>query len=208
MINSIIVSDSNDEILGQFYEKCKLKSEHILKQSKKGIKTNIIPSNAAFDIVLPMQLPNINKDRFIFISYTHGSKTELLQSGSIPFISSSDNENQLKNAFAYCFACEAGNILGKGLCENGTLAFIGYNTNVTVQIYFGALDSFIECATSGLAALVSGMSFKDVYLSMKEKYNDCIDEFYKKDLLTASLFMDNRDALVLHGNGGLTIDDL
>jgi len=208
MINSILVSDSNDNTLGDFFEKCKVKSEEILQSSQKEINLNVIPANAAFDMVLPMQLPNINADRFIFVSYTHGSETELLQNGVTPFISSSDNENHLKNAFAYCFACEAGTTLGKELCEKGTIAFIGYDKEVTVQVYFNAEESFIECATSGLTALVNGMSIKDVYSSMKEKYNDCIDEFYTKDFLTASLFMDNRDALVLHGNGELTIDDL
>lgn len=42
---------------------------------------------------------------------------------------------------------------------------------------------------------------------MKNKYNYHIDDIYNKDALIASILLDNREALILHGNN-ISIKDL
>ncbi len=207
MINAILVCDNNDSNLGDFFEKCKVETERLLASSDLEFNNIEISGNAAFEIAVPMNANSINSNPFLFLSYTHGSEDELLKNGNNPFISIDHNIDSLKNSFAYCYACKAGKNLGRELCANGSLCFIGYKENVTVQKYFGAEDAFIECAVCGIEALVEGNTTGQTLIMMKDKYTECIDDFYSKDMLTATLFMENRDALVLHGNTELTIDD-
>lgn len=208
MINALLVCDNNDSNLGDFFEKCKIETERLLASSDFEFNTIEISGNAAFEIAVPMNANSINSNPFLFVSYTHGSEDELLKNWNNPFISIDQNIDSLKNSFAYCYACKAGKNLGKQLCANGSLCFIGYKENVTVQKYFGAEDAFIECAVCGIEALVEGNSTSQTLNIMKEKHTEYIDDFYLRDMLTASLFMDNRDALVLHGNNELTINNI
>jgi hypothetical protein len=116
-------------------------------------------------------------------------------------------EKVLKNSLSYCFACYSGKELGHTLIDNGALAFVGYENEVTIQKFFGAMDSFVECATCGLKYFFSEMSLANSISLMKEKYTDCMDRFYSRDMIIASSFMENRDALVLLGKKDLTIKD-
>ena len=147
------------------------------------------------------QAMNIWENIKIFISYTHGSKTELLVNGLTPFLSSSLNIDYLQQSVTYCFACYAGEELGKLLVDNGTVAFIGYNDKVTVQRFFNAEKYFVECATYGIKSLLNNRSIKETTIDIKEKYNECIDELYLKDFPSASLLMENRDCLIYYGDG-------
>jgi len=207
MINSLLVCDTSDTHIGSFLEKCKIQTLEILNSVKNIFQIDEISGKIVFDIIVPLKAKSYNNSSFLFISYTHGSKTELLQNGITPFISDKIETACLKNSFSYCFACKAGSILGKTICNIGALSFIGYNKAINIQKYFGAEDYFIDCAVSGIKAFIEGKTTEDVLKYIKEKYNESIDEFYQKDMLTSSLFMDNRDALVLHGNKKLTIND-
>jgi hypothetical protein len=193
--------------LHAFFEKCMIETESLLVSSNFEVNSFKVSGNAAFDIAVSMISNSINSYPFLFVSYTHGSEDELLKNGNNPFISIDNNVDSLKNSLAYCYACKAGKNLGRELCANGSLCFIGYKDNVTVQKYFGTEDAFVECAVCGIKALVEGNTTGQALIMMKEKYTECIDDFYLKDMLTATLFMENRDALVLHGNMELRIED-
>ncbi|RLD61986.1 MAG: hypothetical protein DRJ05_01365 [Bacteroidetes bacterium] len=207
MINALLVCDNNDSNLGDFFEKCKVETERLLASSDFEFNNIEVSGNAVFEIAVPMNANAINSNPFLFVSYTHGSENELLKNGNNPFLSIDNNVDSLKNSFAYCYACKAGRNLGKEFCANGSLCFIGYKEDVTVQKFFGAEDAFIECAVCGIEALVEGNTTGQALIRMKEKYTECIDDFYLRDMLTATLFMENRDALVLHGDTELTIED-
>ena len=208
MINTLLVCDNNDHILGDFFEMCSDETQRLFDLSDFEFDKTIITGNAAFDVVIPMSTDVINSTPFLFVSYTHGSENELLKNGNNPFVSIDKNIDSLKNSFAYCYACKAGKDLGKELCKNGALCFIGYKEDVVVQKFFGAEDGFIKCAVYGIEALLDGNTTGQVVTKMKEKHTEYIDKFYLKDMLTAVLFMQNRDALVLHGESELTIKDL
>jgi hypothetical protein len=204
MINTILAYDERDVILGEFFDLCAIKTKDSISDGVNLIEIN---SQSLNDLTIQFKTEALNSKPFLFITFTHGSESELLKSGSIPFLSTTINEKGLKNSLSYCFACNSGKELGHTLIENGALAFVGYKEEVTVQKFFDALDSFVECATCGLKYFFSEMSLANSISLMKEKYTDCMDRFYSRDMIIASSFMENRDALVLLGKKDLAIKD-
>ncbi|MGE0020112.1 MAG: hypothetical protein AB7S72_10635 [Draconibacterium sp.] len=204
MINTILTFDNNDFDLGEFFERCAT-----LTKESADADFNIVEINSQSLNELNFQLraESVNGNSFLFISYTHGSESELLKSGITPFISESINVSCLKNSLSYCFACYAGKKLGQSLINNGAIAFIGFTDELKIQRYFNAFDNFIDCATSGILFFFRGDNLENSIIKMKNKYTDYIDQYYLKDMLIASWFMEHRDALVLLGNSDLTIAD-
>lgn len=204
MINTILTFDNNDLDLGEFFEKCAT-----LTKESADANFNIVEINSQSLNELNFQLraESVNRNAFLFISYTHGSESELLKSGITPFISETINVSCLKNSFTYCFACYAGKKLGQSLIDNGTVAFVGFTEELKIQQYFYAFESFIDCAISGIIFFFNGDNLARSVSKMKNKYTDCVDRFYIKDMLIASWFMEHRDALILLGNSDLTIAD-
>ena len=204
MINTILAYDEKDVILGEFFNLCAIKTKVAIND---GINLLEINSQSLNEVTIHLRTEALNSKPYLFITFTHGSESELLKNGSVPFLSTTINEKGLKNSLSYCFACHSGKELGHTLIENGSLAFVGYNKEVTVQKFFDALDSFVECATCGLKYFFNEMSLANSITLMKEKYTDCVDRFYSRDMIIASSFMENRDALILLGNKELTIND-
>lgn len=202
MINTILTYDNLDNHLGSFFETCALRTK---ESTDANFNILEISSPQLNELTVQLHTESINKQSFLFISYTHGSETELLKNGVTPFLSELLNIHCLKNSFSYCFACHSGKALGSTLIKNGAIAFVGYNDKVTVQIFFDAFDSFVDCATSGIIFFISGMGLNESVAKMKEKYTECMDRFYLKDMIVASFFMENRDALVVLGDDKIFI---
>lgn len=204
MINAILTYDNRDVKLGEFFNLCANKTKYSMTE---GIYCQEINSQSLHELTIKIRTDAVNQNPFLFISFTHGTETELLKGGNIPFLSTTINEKGLTNSLSYCFACHSGKKLGNTLVENGALAFVGYDKEVIVQIFFNALDRFVDCATSGIIYFIGGMNLNESIVKMKEKYTECVDHFYLRDMIIASSFMENRDALVLLGNRELTIED-
>ena len=204
MINTLLVSDNKDDQLGFFFEEC---AEHTKAVTNGSFNIVEINSRNLNSISLRIQAESFNFNAFLFISYTHGTDTELLANGSTPFISDTLNVECLKNCFAYCFACHAGNKLGQSLIDNKALAFVGFKSELKIQKYFGAFESFTDCATSGVRYFFSGDNLEISINKMKSKYTECVDQYYSKDMVVASWFMEHRDSLILLGKSDLSIRD-
>ena len=204
MINAILTYDNRDEKLGDFFDLCATKTKDSIADD---INLYEINSQSLNELTIQFRTETLNQYPFLFISFTHGTETELLKDGAIPFLSVTLNHEKLINSLSYCFACSAGKKLGIFLIENGALGFVGYNKDVTIQIFFDAMSSFVDCATCGIIYFINGMSLADSIALMKVKYTECMDSFYLRDMIIASSFMENRDALVLFGNSELTIKD-
>ena len=206
MIKTLLVYDNKDANLGDFFEDCFSNSNTHLAACPD-IEIDSINSRALNELTILLKTSSLNNNPFLFISYSHGSENELLQNGYVPYVSETINHTCLKNSFSYCFACHTGKKLGKTLVDNGTKCFIGYNNEVYIQLFFNAKPHFVECATHGLKSFIEGKSIEKTIVDMKEKYTEKIDEFYIKDMLTASLFLHNRDSLVYYGNSSMVIED-
>lgn len=204
MINTILIYDNNDEDLGEFFEKCAT-----LTKERTDSNFNIaeINSQSLNELTLQIRAESVNEKAFLFVSYTHGSDSELLKSGITPFISESINATSLKNSLSYCFACHAGKKLGHNLIKNGALAFVGFMDELKIQMFFNALNYFVDCATSGIIFFLNGENLGDSIKKMKNKYTECIDQYYIIDIVIASWFMEHRDSLVTIGNTDLKLKD-
>ena len=207
MIKTLLVCDNKDVKAGDFFEKCRIRTNILLAKHNLQSALTEVKGHVLFDMVVPMYANCMNSNPFLFFSFSHGSENELLKDGTTPFISLNHELKCLNNAIAFCYACKAGKNLGIELSKNGTLCFIGYNATVTIQIYFGAENSFVESAICGIQFFLEGNSTGKTIKMIKDRYTDFVDDFYLRDMLTATLFMQNRDALVLYGNSELTITD-
>jgi len=205
MINTILAYDNQDIDLGDFFEKCALMTMNSINSNFNVTEIN---SRCLNELTIQIKTEIINTKPFLFISFTHGSEIELLKGGTTPFISDTLNSSCLRNSFAYCFACYSGNKLGALLVENGAKTFVGYNGELKIQKFFGAFEYFIVCATSGIVSFLLGESINNAVDKMKEKYTECVDLFYQKDMVIASWFMEHRDAIVLLGDSKLSMFDL
>lgn len=204
MINTLLVSDNGDDRLGDFFGECAEQTKSTTNDSFNLVEINSRNLNS---FSFQLQAESFNPGTFLFISYTHGTDTELLANGSTPFISDTLNVESLKNCFAYCFACYAGNKLGQALIDNKALAFVGFKSELKIQRFFNALDSFIECATSGIGYFILGDNLEVSINKMKLKYTECVDQYYLRDIVVASWFMEHRDSLLILGDSMIQIDD-
>ena len=204
MINTILTYDNQDDNLGDFFERCATTTK---ESSNPDFNIHEINSQALNELNILLRANQVNDMPFLFVSFTHGSENELLKGGKTPFISNTVNASCLKNSFAYCFACHAGKKLGHSIIENGATAFVGFKDELKIQKFFDAIDSFVDCSTSGIISFISGHNLIQAIEQMKEKYTDYIDQLYLKDMIIASWFMEHRDALVLLGKTDITISD-
>jgi len=195
MINTLLVFDEKDKDLGGFFSICKKDLSDFF--DIKEISPDIIDKNSVFEMILPIKIANFNSKNFVFAAFTHGDKSNLLQSGTNPYISTSNNLEIFKDSFFYTFACEAGEVLGTELIKNGCKCFIGYNEKT--HIWNNWKIPFVKTSTYGLKLFFERISTKEILLKMQSCYNEEIDKLYKNDFVIASILMENRDALVMYG---------
>ncbi len=145
-----------------------------------------------------------NLSSFIFVPYCHGNEVCLANINSEVFISTTENNTIFSNSLFYTFSCSSGHTLGQNLIDNKCQCFFGYKK--TIFSYLG-YKQFLDCANHGLYLFVNGESTNNIYIQMKNYYNDRIDELYLIDPFAASYLRSNRDALVKIGND-ISINDL
>jgi len=195
MIKTLLVFDENDTNLGDFFSLCN--EELSVFFSEKNFEHEIIGKNTRFDMLVPIRIKNYEKQNFAFAAFVHGDSDNLLQSGVDPFISIAGDLSLFQNSFFYTFACEAGKTLGLELVNSGCKCFIGYKEKT--HIWSGYPKPFVNTSTHGFKLFFEGENTKKIFLNMLSLYNEEIDKLYKEDFVIASILMENRDALVIHG---------
>jgi hypothetical protein len=200
MTDLIIAFDNEDPKLGFFFNRC---TEIITESVNDTWNCISIDSRSLNEIHLEIRTGQF-QGNFVFASFTHGSESSLVASGT-SFLQSPVERNYLVNSFSYCFACHSGKLLGRELVEKGTHTFIGYSDEASIVTTY--IDLFAECAVEGLLRFYSGSTILEAFLLKKEKYDEEIDKLYQDDFFVASILMDNRDCLVLHGNSDLCNTD-
>jgi len=198
MIKLLLAFDDRDETLGPYFSICASNARDIFKSIAEIHEVNSYSLNYAY---METKLPLLNSNNFLCFVYSHGNDTSFR--AREPFIGSASAKMYCNSLF-YTFSCRTGNGIGLELIDNGCHAFIGYKTEASIVV--GYIDDFVTCANHGLVRLVSGDKASEAVEKMRNTYTEYIDKNYAKDFLVASILMDNRDALILHGNGDLTID--
>ena len=118
----------------------------------------------------------------------------------------SDNCYIFTNALVYTFSCSNGRELADVLIINGVKAFVGYTEKI--QCPLGMDDITSQLVNTFLVSFIQkGKKVKDAVQDLRTAYDKAVyDE--SLDVFTRGYYQTNRDALVLKGNGELTLEDM
>lgn len=206
MINFHIAFDELDVDLGNYFELSKKDLVDFINYECKDHQIHEIPANRCNQAYIDIRLPQINTLNYIFAVYAHGKDDELLSNNTF-FIKKDVNSSLFANSFFYSMSCLTARALGKSLIAEGSHAFIGYS--VEAEALLGVfMKTSIDCDNHGIKNFIRGLSLQECYERMKEHYTEKIDwlEGSGEPILAAYL-LNNRDSLVLEGNGNLTMTD-
>lgn len=204
MIKALLIRDNLDVTLGDFFELCYTFIFNEIND-KENIHCRSIESRTLNQLSVTMIAEQMYESPYLFASFTHGAPKQLLKSATEPFIEVGVNHSILSNSFAYCLACQAGTELGRTIVEDGGLCFVGYKNDFI--IHTGYKNVFAECAVSGFKAFLNNGTIKESVDIMLDTYTHYIDELYMDNFFIASVLNADRDAVVIHGNSDLKIDD-
>ncbi len=194
MVNVILAIDNDDATLGEFYTEC-LNDLENFENDRCAITS--LRSNQLNDLAISISVPR--DCQFVFMAYSHGSDSELLEGGMRPYISETSDLTLFKGSFFYTCSCNTGKRLGHSLISNECISYIGYKEKFGIWDFNRA--PFVECANYGYKLFVQGENVQTILEQMKEKYNEKIDN-YNNDIFGSVLLLANRNALL--GLGDLT----
>jgi len=202
MIRTILVYDNEDITLGNFFQKCASKcrylynihfNQNVIMEHKSNSNKNEIE----------ISISKYNDNRFLLICYLHGDNDSIYLSNEK--IVSKDNASLFINAFCYTFSCCCGKDLSRILLDNRALIFWGYRGEAYVVL--GYEEVFAELAVLGLSYFFKNESIENAYYKTQEEHIKLIDTIYQENLFVAAHILDNKDAMVIYGNNGMTISD-
>lgn len=162
-------------------------------------------SNMVNKHTLSEMLSLINSNSFISFWYGHGKSAKFTLANE-DIITQTENYYIFSNALVYTFSCSNGKDLADTLIANGVKAFVGYTEEI--QCPLGMDDVTSRIANIFVVAFIQdGKKVKDAMLDLKDAYNKAVyDE--SLDVFTRGYYQTNRDALVLKGDGELTLKEL
>lgn len=205
MINQLVILDDEDVKLGSFFNLCATYAYEVSDSSKHEINCRRVCAHEVNAENISNHLAPINQERFIFLSFLHGSSEAMFINGSGEIVSVHENYYLFTKGFIYTFSCYNGSVLADQILNNGAELYWGYIDKAWVHTDYE--EDFKECALAGYQYFLQGYTAKDAYLLMQEFINNKIDELYQTDFVAASTLMRNRDALVLKGNDNLRVTD-
>jgi hypothetical protein len=202
MVKVVLAVDVVDIPLGDFFSYC----ANIIKQIFSANEIiEFTTEKIRNDIALNIRLEQI-EGNFIFIALTHGSDSELICDGFPPYISIKSNASMLKNSLSFCFSCNAGKLLGKEIIASGGKCFVGHNNTVYASKYVWK-ELFSKPIICFWHKFVLGETIFSCINAKKMEYTRLIDEIYETDIFHAIYLLNNRDSLVVYGNGNCCIRD-
>lgn len=200
MVKVLLISDNNDPSMGPYFAKCAVHAKQILEDKVYDLHELLEqPLNSTH---MDHVVKKFNSSRFLCIVYSHGSKVSFISQEE--FIGMND-VHRFNRSFFYTFSCNTGADIGAELVKSGCITFWGYNSDAGFIV--GYLDLFVECANFGIHKMIGGETAGDAFNLMKENYTEKYYSLYKSDFIVASLLMSNKDAMVLHGERDVKLDE-
>ncbi len=200
MIDVILTFDNLNPNGGQFMNACLEDINNYF--SNKQHRLTILTSHEINSDSINLSTKDLKS--FIFVPYCHGNEFCLGNINSEIFLSTDVNITNFSNTFFYTFSCSSGKNLGPELVRNKCKCFFGYkNTIYSISGY----NQFKYCANSGLFLFIEGVNTDDVFVQMKEAYQEKIYELSKIDFFSAAHLRSNKDSLIKIGDN-ITINDL
>jgi hypothetical protein len=211
MLNIIIAYDNLDSSLGSYFTACKDDMVGYLhEQIANGFPLQIvevIDSHNCHSAYIDLRLNEYQERPLLFIAYSHGLSHSLRCSGNA-YIHHTENVHLLFNSILYTNACSTSKELGvKFNNQNGVS--IGFDAEVIAFKQEGEMQISIYCDNCGLKYGISNQhsTFEEIYNAMKSYYTQKIDEWDEfGNFLSMSYLRETRDALTIHGNKEITMD--
>jgi hypothetical protein len=207
-LNAVVLVDGDDKILGDFFHSLEIKTTELLNQfvTSEGLefKNNVLHSDDIDAVSISEKIATVNSSQFLCFCYVHGDENSMAVDNQ-PFLSTSVNYYIFSNAFVYTFSCKNGAGLADKLIENQVRTFIGYQHEAWCPNDYDDITSNI--ALVGLKSFLSGKTAEDAYEDLRLAYDKQIYD-KRKEGFARHYYKLNRDALVIKGDGKLTINDI
>lgn len=211
MIDFIIIYDHLDDVLGTYFESCKLMLEDFLSSLPFTRTTEFLNGHLTTQMSVDHKIATLGDVNFIFVAYSHGSSDgQALLCRNEAYVLKNVNTNAFFKSIVYTNACYAGRELGPDLEAHGCQAFIGNKEPVEALLGKYRGES-IKIDNYGLILFLgTSKTIHECFLATKLYYNTIIDRLsdIDFDIGSAAVLTYNRDALVFYGNKDLRKEDL
>ena len=208
-LNTVIIADDSAEC--SIRDLCVLLKNNTVQllqqyQATQRIDVNnvILSSGVVTKNNISENLSEINNANFISFWFGHGEKDRFTIANEA-IVTTTVNHYVFSNALIYTFSCYNGQELADVLIANKAIAFVGYDKEA--QCPLGIDDITSQIVQTFIASfMVEGKSVKEAVSDLKAAYNNAVYN-EKIEPFIRGYFQTNRDALVLKGNGDLTVND-
>lgn len=208
-LNTVIIADDSAEC--DIRDLCIMLKNNTIQllqqyQTTQEVDVNnvVLSSDAISKDNISVQLSQINNNHFISFWFGHGEKDKF-KIANDAIVTTIANHYVFSNALIYTFSCFNGQELADVLIANKAIAFVGYDKEA--QCPLGIDDITSEIAQTFIVSfMIEGKQVKEAVSDLKKAYDDAV---YNENIdpFTRGYFQTNRDALVLKGDGDLTIND-
>lgn len=208
-LNSVVLADDVAENIGELCVMLKNTTIQLLEEFER-TRDDVMVYNSAYchDTVnrqnLSEKLALVNSKNFLCCWFGHGTDESFSMNGE-KVITTTENHYIFSNAVIYTFSCLNGRKLANVLIDNNAKAFVGYNGNANCP--YGLDDVTCNIAISFVTSFLSGKTISISVDDLRAAYEDAIfnDEL---EPFQRSKFQENRDGIVIKGDGTLTINNL
>lgn len=208
-LNAIVIADDVAENIGELCVMLKDHTNQLLEQfGQANNDIQVDKVNYCHDAInkenLSEKISHVNSNNFLCCWYGHGNDVSFSMNGE-NIITTTNNHYVFSNALIYTFSCMNGGTLADVLVNNNAKVFVGYNGNANCP--YGIDEVTCGIAMSFVSSLFNGKSVNNAVADLRSAYedaifNDALEPFQR------SRFQENRDSVVLKGDGTLTIKDL
>ena len=208
-LNTVIIADDSAEC--DIRDLCIMLKDNTIQllqqyQTAQAVDVNnaVLSSDAISKNNISEQLSQINNNHFLSFWFGHGEKDKF-KIANDAIVTTTVNHYVFSNALIYTFSCFNGQELADVLIANKAIAFVGYDKEA--QCPLGIDDITSEIAQTFIVSfMIEGKQVKEAVSDLKTAYDDAVYN-EKIDAFRRGYFQTNRDALVLKGDGDLTIND-
>ena len=209
-LKAVIIADDVAENIGELCVMLKNSTNQMLEQFQQARNDGVEVDYFTYchDTInkhnLSEKVSPVNANSFLCCWFGHGSDTSFNMNGE-RIVTTTDNHYVFSNAMIYTFSCMNGGTLADVLINNNVRAFVGYSGNANCP--YGIDNVTCDIAMSFVSSLLSGKNINNAVEDLKLSYEDAM---FNEELepFQRSWFQENRDGLVIKGNGSLTINDL
>ena len=208
-LNTVIIADDSAEC--DIRDLCIMLKDNTIQllqqyQTAQAVDVNnaVLSSDAISKNNISELLSQINNNHFLSFWFGHGEKDKF-KIANDAIVTTTVNHYVFSNALIYTFSCFNGQELADVLIANKAIAFVGYDKEA--QCPLGIDDITSEIAQTFIVSfMIEGKQVKEAVSDLKKAYDDAVYN-EKIDAFRRGYFQTNRDALVLKGDGDLTIND-